>query len=245
MVTSKETSSRTLSHGPEKYTLILSLKKMKEKGQFTEVIQDCLKALSIYPGDVSIRYILAESYFEMGFLAQAEEELNKIASDMDKLVLIYRLQAEIYLRQERIEEAIGALRLYLSHNPNDRAALDLFAKIKPGEEKLMEENIKSTDISQINERQGNLFADFATPTLAEIYYEQGQIHEAINTYEKILLENPDDKVFLKRLEELKALIPEETVTSGVGGETERGRKEKMISILEKWLQKIKETQYGQ
>ena len=41
MAKSKDTSSRTLSHGPEKDTLILSLKKMKEKGHFTEVIQDC------------------------------------------------------------------------------------------------------------------------------------------------------------------------------------------------------------
>jgi tetratricopeptide (TPR) repeat protein len=244
MVISKETSTRTLSKGPEKDTLILSLKKMKEKGQFTEVIQDCIKALGIYPGDVSLRYLLAESYFEMGFLAQAEEELKKIASDMNKFVSTYRLQAEIYIRQNKIEEAIGALRLYLSHNPDERAALDLLSKIMPSGEKLMGKKINSSDIPQADERQGNLFADLATPTLAEIYYEQGQIHEAINTYEKILLENPNDKDSLKRLEELKALIPEESAISGVGGETERVRKKKMISILEEWLQKIKEMQYG-
>ena len=52
--------------------------------------------------------------------------------------------------------------------------------------------------------------DLATPTLAELYYSQGQILEAIATYEKVLLNKPDDKASEQRLAQLRASIPQES-----------------------------------
>jgi cytochrome c-type biogenesis protein CcmH/NrfG len=77
--------------------------------------------------------------------------------------------------------------------------------------------------------------EIATPTLAQIYFEQGQIEEAINTYEMIITQDPEDEFSKRRLEELQAMIAEEKGLHAV-----RQKKEKMIAILESWLANIRD-----
>ena len=84
----------------------------------------------------------------------------------------------------------------------------------------------------------DISVDVATPTLAEIFYSQGQIHEAISTYEKILLNNPGDKASIKRLVELKASITEEAEPQLSDDDNTRAKEEKMIAVLEGWLANI-------
>jgi tetratricopeptide (TPR) repeat protein len=70
--------------------------------------------------------MLAESYADVGFLSQAEKELEKLTGQMDDLIRAYKLQARIFEKQNRREEAIRSLRIYLAHHPEDHEALDVF-----------------------------------------------------------------------------------------------------------------------
>lgn len=81
--------------------------------------------------------------------------------------------------------------------------------------------------------------DLATPTLAELYLSQGEIHEAIKTYEKVLLNNPDDKASELRLEELKASVAREEEPLPSEEDIARTKAEKTITILENWLNRIR------
>ncbi len=80
--------------------------------------------------------------------------------------------------------------------------------------------------------------DLATPTLAELYFSQGEIREAINTYEKVLLYNPDDKASELRLAELKASVEREEEPLPSEEDITRAKTEKTIAILENWLSRI-------
>ena len=316
---------RILGSGPSQNTVFLVLSKIKEEGRFGEVITECLKALDFYPNDISLRNLLAETYLEMGFIGQAERELDRITSDIKNLIPAYKLQAEIYIRQKRHEEASDALKRYLAHNPDDQEAVDLLAKIKPVEEEPLaeapeipeetgpaleeefeeeveqeiiteppevpeeivlaaeekieeepvppeppeevasveEEKIKEESLPEISEEivtageeeiegvpeevtplaeeEGEAFTDLATPTLAEIYYNQGLVHEAISTYERVIFDNPEDKASIKRLEELKDQVSEKPEKKVPTEDAIRARTEKMISVLEGWLERIQES----
>jgi len=118
------------ANGPSPGTLFLVLSRMKENGQMKEVIQECLKALSVYPNDIHIRTLLAESYLEEGQLSQAESELEKVVARIDDLISAYILQAEIFIRQKRTQEAVKALKLYLAHHPDDDSALYLLNELQ-------------------------------------------------------------------------------------------------------------------
>jgi tetratricopeptide (TPR) repeat protein len=237
MDTSFDLYDQILTNGPSPRTLFLVLSKMKEEGQLRRVIQECLKALSIHPFDIHIRQLLAESYFESGLISQAESELDKVTTMMNDFIPTYRLQADIYLRERREEEAAEALKLYLAHRPDDQEARNLLDTLMPVEEVPVAK--PEPDVEEIS----GPVEEIATPTLAELYVDQNLIQEAIATYEKVVAQHPEDEHSRQRLEELKAMSIEDKALEleDKGVETIRQKKEKMITILEGWLANIKES----
>jgi len=277
-----------LTHGPSQSTIFLVLKQMKNEGRLSEVIQKCFKALYIYPDDIHLRKLLAESYVEKGLMGQAEAELERVTSEINGLSSAYKLQARIYARQERFEEAVASLKRYLALNPDDQEALDLFDEIMPAktEEEPWDESpvemLKATpeaesvweepavpaaaldpeieleaekpEATQMPVGQGPVeevaraisngekmeeaLVDLATPTLAELYFNQGQIQEAISTYEKVISNNPGDKRSEQRLARLKALVSGEIEIEPAYENDTRAKKEKMVTVLENWLMRI-------
>ena len=98
-------------------------------------------------------------------------------------------------------------------------------------------------IPEIDET-GDDLVDFATPTIAELYYSQGKLNAAISTYENVININPDDSKSLKRLIELKEVASEEPGREGKEKDALHVRTEKLIGVLEGWLHKIKKIQYA-
>jgi len=157
METTDALYSEILANRPSPGTLLLVLSRMKENGQLKEVIQECLKALSVYPNDIYIRRLLAESYLEEGRLSQAESELEKIIARIDDLMSSYILQAEIFVRQKREQEAIKVLKLYLAHRPDDDSALYLLNELQTKETVSATESPPSPDLVSMgrhDERKG-------------------------------------------------------------------------------------------
>ena len=334
MEKSNDLLGEILNYGPSQGTFFLVLQKMKEEGRSSEVIRECQKALSLYPDDLHLRTLLAESYLDLGFIGLAETELATVTSRLGDLASAYKLQAEIYTKQQRTEEAVWALNQYLVHRPDDHDALDLLDKIKsaaegekpketqalegfahtetederieeqsiigtpetieevvrapeegiesehvlespeisedvvhPQEEDILESVVIPEDITRALEEdieeeevlvaelpeeradreEKDEFAELATTELAEIYYNQGLINEAINTYELALLTNPDDKTSMERLAELKALNvdnPEKPEQQTAADDILRERKKRMITVLEEWMDRVQKLSHA-
>lgn len=292
MEKSSDFYTRILSHGPSQNTIFLILTRIKEEGRYSEVIRECIKALHTYPDDIRLRNLLAESYFEEGFIGQAEEEINRVVTDIESLVPAFKIQAEICSRQHDVEKAADSIRRYLAHYPDDQEALELLDRMEPAEEESeimpqkSSEDIASTkdtvekleaeslpeaieplddialsaeeeteapghelpefndDIASDMGEKDALVVDVATSTLAEIYYDQGQIQDAINIYEKVVLENQDDKTSIDRLARLKAMAARETEPHVTDEDNLIQRKEKMITVLEKWLNNMQRISHA-
>lgn len=229
-----------LPRRPQKANVFETLKNTKQRGHHSKVIRECIKALSMYPDDMFVRYLLAESYFETGFFGQAEAELERIISELNKLRSVFKLQAKIEIRRRNYEEALQGLNRYLAFNPDDQEALDLLAGLKAAEKDESPEEPGPPEDALDSEEGMEVFKELATPTLAEIYFGQGKIREAITTYEKFISKTPGDRSAVQRLSELKALIAEKTAGVNRGESDQRKGKEKMIRILSGWLVRIKE-----
>jgi pentatricopeptide repeat protein len=76
-----------------------------------------------------------------------------------------------------------------------------------------------------------------TPTLAEIYFKQGELEEAIKVYDEIVKAAPDDDKSKIRLNELKEIKEAEEHRKDKEGVL-REKKLKVIGILERWLTNI-------
>jgi len=268
-----------LDRGPSAETLGLVLAELKRLGHIRAVIQECIRALQNHPDDLSLRLILAEAYVEEGLFSHAEAELETATSQMDRYASAYRLQAEIYHAQKRNDEALRSLRIYLSLRPQDERALDLLKvldipqaapapEIAPFEEKIPEPPAAKTEETpvlttieplEVEARkpefrfEEEVLSEIATPTLAEVYVNQGQIQEAIGIYEKVIAQNPEDEASMTRVQELTAMLkaePPPLETEPPMSEAEvplpaetvprtKQRKQKTIAILESWLANIR------
>jgi len=241
MAAPEELYNEILTDGPSPGTLFRLLIKMKEEGKLKRVIREGIKALKVYPSDLHIRQLLAETCHEVGRIPQAEAELEKLLQQLDTFLPAYKLQAEIYRRQDRNAEAAWLLSLYLAHRPEDEDAVEILETLKDVEESTVSESPPPVEESSL-EIEGTLESKrrVAPPTLGEVYFTQGLIHEAINVYEKVVVENPDDERSKERLEELKSTLKAEQAPVGKEVDRTREKKEKLLAILEAWRASIRE-----
>jgi tetratricopeptide (TPR) repeat protein len=249
-----------LDRGPSAETLGLVLAELKRLGHTRSVIQECIRALRNHPDDLSLRLILAEAYVEESLFSQAEAEIQTAVSKLDRYASAYWLQSEIYRHQNRNEEALRSIKTYLALRPQEKRALDLLKEME------IPEAAPPLEVAQIQEEvteaaeapvlkgiepldvetekpelrvEEELLSEIATPTLAEVYVNQGQIQEAVRIYEKVIAQNPEDQASVMRIQELRDRLvaepppPEQTAPSA------EQRKERTIAILESWLANIR------
>ena len=197
---------------------LLLVQTLKKEGKPQAVIHACKKVFEIFPDDLCIRRLLAETYLEEGSWDLAEKELDKIANEISKLSFIFKLQYDLFKSKNKIDDATHSLKLYLAHNEGDREAADLL-----------------TEISEFKEEPSAL----PTSTLAELYYKQGEIEEAVKVYEQVVASSPEDEKARKRLDKLRE---EREAKSGEGKATllARERKLKLLGVLERWLAAVEQ-----
>ncbi|MBN1832119.1 MAG: tetratricopeptide repeat protein [Deltaproteobacteria bacterium] len=242
MKNSHDLYDQILNSAPSQKTLILILTKLKEEGDIDRVIQECLKALAIYPNDITIRRLLAESYLETSQVSNAEMELKKAVGLISDLADVYKLQAEICGKQGRKSEAIEALRIYLAYHPQDEDALRLYDDLKPEKERSAGElQSYSNEIhATFGEDMGKKSPEFITATLAELYFDQGELQKAIDTYRNLVALNPEDPHFRDRLEALEAIPQEESQGDQEIRDMRVAGTQRVIAILESWRSNIRE-----
>jgi len=254
-----------LDRGPSSETLGLVLEELKRLGRRGKVIQECIRALRNHPDDLSLRLILAEAYFEEGLVSQAEAEIETAVSRMDRYASAYWLQTEIYRSQKRNEEALRSLQTYLALRPWDERALDLLREIEivkaapapevvqtqeETNEAVADEAAEAPVLKGIEPMEtgaekfefgfdGEVLSEIATPTLAEVYVNQGQVPEAVRIYETVIAQNPEDEASVMRIQQLRDRLKVEPSPSEQTAPRAKPSEEKTIAVLESWLANIR------
>ena len=159
---------------------------------------------------------------------------------INELAPVYKRLARVYGQQGRLKEAAGAIQCYLSLCPGEPEAMALSEEIGLA----MNEEGPGDEAAATEEEPEGDVVDFASPTIAELYYTQGQLGAAISTYEKIVQNNPDDNASATRLTELKQMVIDTPALGDQENEGTRERKEKMITILERLLPKMREIKHA-
>jgi len=196
---------------------LLLIKGLKEEGKRQMVVKACQKALEFFPDDISIRRLLAETYVEEGSIDLAQKELTRLCEQIDELSSVLKLQANLFIEEDKTKEAIECLELYLAHHRSDKQAAQVLSELSSPPK-------KGSSI-------------LPTSTLAEIYYKQGELEAAIRIYEQTVKAFPDDEKAKRRLDELRK-ISEAEEHGKAKDERLRERKLKLIKVLERWLANI-------
>ncbi len=224
---SKDILERILQNNPSLETLLAVLDKLKREGRWNDIVRIGGRFSESWKDDIRLKILLAEAYRKVGFLGLAEKELAGSVAIIEHLIPVYKRLAQIYEEQGRYEEAAGNIKKYLACFPDDPEALNLSDRI-----------LSSLHRSPLEEGGDAFFDDLATPTIAEIYFDQGQLEAAVSVYEKVLAGDSRNEKVRSRLQELKALADSEKNRIRQEKNTLHTT-EKMIEILERWLPEIR------
>ena len=232
---------KILKNSPSQGTLYILLPVLKDNGEIRLVIQECLKALSRFPDDLTLRKILAEAYLEDDRFLEAEIEFERVIGGIKTLAEAIRSQADIYLLQKREDDARESLRHFLSFFPENQEAVELLRELDATIDISPAESLEEHEDSDITDNQEQTdFPEIITASLAETFFNQGRLNEAREIYEKLVEKNPEDEAARLRLDEILVLMDQENKPVDLTDKDKiRKRKERMISILDSWRNNIR------
>lgn len=233
-----------LDRSPSHETLVLLFEDMKSNGRYEDMLRYFAQNPGVLSESLRLNGLMTEACLKAGLLEQARDSFQKLSALMAKVVLPGRELAHSLIHIHRHEEAIKILQQYLTFHPEDEAAARLLQQSLALASKGIQET-KGAEKVSFKEGDGAPMPEgFATPTMAELYLQQGQRDQAIRIYQKIVELHPEDRDSRKRLQDL--IVPdEETRESSVFAEKLQASPTRtMIAALEDWLPRIREIRHA-
>ena len=176
-----------------------------EAGLFEEAAAVCAQGLKYHPHYVSARVLLGRVCFDSGLLDEARSHMEEVLTAVPDNLVARRVVAEICRIQGDMTGALERFRALLAFNAADQETktriLEIEASLKtgPGEPLEAVAAVPPTKEAVTPPEPEPL----ATPTLAEIYLQQGLKQKAIEVYREILKGDPENTEALGRLSELE------------------------------------------
>jgi tetratricopeptide (TPR) repeat protein len=211
----------------------------RSQGRYEEAIATCQKGLEKMPDSLRGRLLLGRCYLEKNMISQAEEELEKVAQEIEECFSVYKLLSLVYLQEKNPEKALEVLKKSLSIPPPEGKPKKT---VTPPEMGLLHPEPKSplaTPRVGLPETPRELGkpagvekpapSAIRTDTLAEIYIKQGKLDRALSVYQEILTREPDNAAVREKYEGLKKRVVEERRIAS---------RKKILHQLEQWLSAV-------
>ena len=211
----------------------------RSQGRYEEAIATCQKGLEKMPDSLRGRLLLGKCYLEKTMTAQAREELEKVAQEIEECFSVYELLSLVYLHEKKPGKALEALKKSLSLPPAEGGPRK---PVSPRETVLPQREAKSppvasrffhlrppreTEIPAGTEKTAP--AAIRTDTLAEIYIKQGKLDRALSVYQEILTREPENTAVREKYEGLQKRLADQGEVSS---------QKKILNQLERWLSTI-------
>jgi tetratricopeptide (TPR) repeat protein len=211
---------------------------LRVQNRLAEAVDVLKQGLEENPDCLPARLLLGRCYWEREMPQEAKIELEKVSAVIEECLPVYKFLSKVYVRERKdVDKALEAVRraLYftsqeVSKKKATAADLDLDASLwrrlpaSSRPETALGEAREEAPEAQIKTARSAIQTD----TLAEIFIKQGRPEKALAIYGKILNEDPQNEGVRRKFEALQ---------KKTGNKGESAAREKMISTLEKWLER--------
>ncbi len=225
--------------------------------QVDEAIQVLSEGIKFHPMFVAARVMLGKVYLEKGAIAEAKEQFEQVIEVAPYNIPSLKGLAAVFRNEGRQDEVKTLYTKILEIDPTDRAAIAFF---EGAEDQAVDDNTAASGVESHDQQEPvfnsaeenksavevhpDAVADAGqeephlTQTMAALYISQGLVQEAVEIYEKLLKQNPDDQA--------SQLGLEAALQSLHGNEAEKEDQktlsvEKKIERLQAWLETIQKN----
>jgi pentatricopeptide repeat protein len=174
----------------------------RRQGNLKEALEVCKRGLQKHSSYTLAQVVLGRILREQGKIDEAAEEFKTVLEiDPDNL-LAHNLLGSIYFEKKDYQAAIEEYQKVLTLNPDDEEAQK---ELKTAIEKAAGENSEnqtSSKTSSLSETKPVLSKEStATLTLADLYIKQGHFDKAIEVFQELLANDPQNLMLRQKLSE--------------------------------------------
>lgn len=203
-----------------------------DENRFGDALEMAETWLARVPEDVDAKIILSQGLLRLGKLDRLRGLLGEVDKKIGRLSLVYLRLGELCRQSGLNTEADNFLNKYNG----------LSAAICPDEKARLTDASGESEEADDTEREAadDIYPEFYTVTLADLYVRQGHPALARNVLEAILKKEPGNQQASMKLTELVKLltvagaVPEPTTVHREGGSPNAA----IVSELEGWLAKV-------
>jgi hypothetical protein len=204
-----------LGENPESLVFAPLADALRKAGNLPEALEVCLKGLEVHGHYHNARAVLGRIYQDMGKDAEAEAEFKKVLEADPEHFQALTHVGEILLARKQHQAAIEEFQKALALNPDDEPTQEL---LKRAIEAAAQEQSKSAAPAPPEKKQvvppPASKDSSATLTIAELYLKQGHFDKAIEVYQELLAEDPQNLLLRQKLTSAVEQQQKQQATSG-------------------------------
>jgi len=185
----------------------------RKQGNLTEAFNICRKGLEKHPSYTSARVVLGRINHAQGKIEDAASDFKKVLEIDPENLMAHALLGSLYMEQNDYQTAIEEYQKVLTLNPDDeeaQASLKSAIEKAAGEQKSIKFPKTGTSTG---ENKKNSKETTSTLTIAELYLKQGHYDKAIEVYQELLAEDPQNLMLRQKLSEVVDRHQKEVVSN--------------------------------
>jgi tetratricopeptide (TPR) repeat protein len=174
----------------------------RKQGSLNEAYEICKKGLRKHPTYTSAQVVLGRIYREQGKIGEASAELKKVLDVDPENIMAHSLLGSIYIEKSEYQAAIEEYQKVLTLNPDDeeaQVALKQAIEKAASEQQNPDKTFKKE--ATLSEIKTPVKESTATITIAELYLKQGHFDKAIEVFQELLANDPQNLMLRQKLSE--------------------------------------------
>ena len=214
----KEKYQETLKNEPNSPVFVMLGEILRKQGEIDRSIEVLVKGLRNSPENLTARMILGMIYYDRWMVDHAKKELERVICGSPDNIVAAKILIQIYRSEGDFRKAFemcnssfvfhtvdSELRAIMSELRNELMLTDMNHSVSISTD--IEENPCNSHGEKDNDKlPNNLNDEVYTEILADIYFHQGIYEKALNVYEKLYEQEPENNIIRERLELSKAYL---------------------------------------
>ncbi len=193
---------KKLEENPDSLVFALLADAYRKQGNLNQAYEICQKGLQKHPNYNIAQIVLGRIFQEQKKVDEASSEFKKVLEGDPENIMAHSLLGSLHMEKKEYQEAIEEYQKVLTLNPDDEnapiALKDAIEKAA-SEQRRNNKTIKkeSADVnSNTSTKESNV-----TLTLAELYLKQNHFDKAIEVFQELLANDPQNLMLRQKLSE--------------------------------------------
>ncbi len=173
----------------------------RKQGNIEEALDICKKGLEKHPSYTSARVVLGRIFQEKGKTDEAVSEFKKVLEVDSENLMAHSLLGSIFMVKNDYQAAIEEYQKILTLNPDDE---ETQTSLKQAIEKAAgdQKPVPIPKDNSANEKKTNIKESTASLTIADLYLKQGHFDKAIEVFQELLGDDPQNLMLRQKLAEV-------------------------------------------